>query len=56
MAVTVSNNSRELFFRIAEKEFHKYPHWYQDQERKQVISMLEEYGLKKESEQLKKLM
>ena len=56
MPTTISNNSKELFFSIAQKEFHKYKHWYQHQERLEVITMLEDFGMKNEANELRELL
>ena len=56
MPTTISNNSKELFFSIAQREFHKYKHVWQYQERKSIVNMLEDFGMKNEANELRELL
>lgn len=55
MPTTISENSKELFLHIALKEFHSNPHPWQEKERKAVIKMLDDYGMKNEADELREL-
>ena len=53
MPTTIAKTSVEVFKGIVISELNKYPHWYQECQRQEIIKMVSDYGMEDWANELK---